>query len=309
MTTNTSAQTAATGARAYAAKKSIKDDLDNIGRKYRLPQEDVELPKSQGLERINPAAPGDDDLASLAANKLADYYMSGRAAITEDADNNTANLGKSKDALAESAKKRELQLGELYAAAKESTSNEALKRGLARSSIVSNQLYGLETDKIRELSEGNTEYDKELRRIDDDINAMTAKKAKALAEFDISYAAKLALEISGLREARDEKALEALKYNNSIAEKEAQYEADRRLDEQRLAKGEYELLSERSKAAVDADRQKAAAAEAYRYIADYLDGLGKEDALYEFLNNDDIRANVSEEQFKELYAKIKSRKE
>ena len=297
----------AAGISAAAAKKDIAGDIKRITDKYSAGITDFRLPESQGLQRMEYDPKSDGDIAALAASRLADYYLSSVNAIGGDAERNAANLESQKDGLKSAAEDKQKILEDLYAAAVESVNNDTLRRGIARSSIANNQIAGIEQKKAEGLYNIGKDYTDGIYRLSAELDALEAKKQKALADFDISYAAKLAMEISDLTLERDRKVNEALKYNNDIAEKEAKYESDKKQNEQKIQKSGYELFDTANDASRIFQAKNAQNAEIFNYLNDYLMSLSKEEALSELLNNPDVRANTDYATFNKLYEQIKLR--
>jgi len=165
----------------------------------------------------------------------------------------------------------------------------------------------MEQNKINELYAVAKEYTEEVYRINAQLDSLESKKLKALADFDISYAAKLALEIDSLKAARDKKMEDVLKYNNEISAKEAQYEADKKLSEQKILGNEYDLLKKVNDPDFVKEIENKRNAEIFDYLYSYLATLSKDDAMYEFLTNPDIRASLSATNFNRLYEIINRR--
>ena len=110
-----------------------------------------------------------------------------------------------------------------YDNARQQTSDDALKRGLARSSIVINQLDAFNKDELKTFEALEKDFNNNLNAIDFEINSLTKQKEQALADFDIAYAVKLNDAINNLNTELSKKQAEIIKYNNDIAEKEKEY--------------------------------------------------------------------------------------
>ena len=100
----------------------------------------------------------------------------------------------------------------------------ATKRGLSRSSIVINKLDAFTADQLNNFNKLNEEYSSTINGINFELNSLESQKQKALNDFNIEYAYKLNEKISDLTDELNKKQAEVDKYNNEIAEVEAQYE-------------------------------------------------------------------------------------
>lgn len=122
-------------------------------------------------------------------------------------------------------------------------------------------------------------------------------------DFNISYTAKLTEEINRLKAQRDELMSEALKYNNSLTEKENEEKLERQKAESELytealgqAKAERELQDNLSAAEQDKKYQ-----EIYGVLRDKLLTMSAQEAQNEIKNNSIYRAYLSDAYFYKLY--------
>lgn len=106
---------------------------------------------------------------------------------------------------------------------RENSSNDALKRGLSRSSIVINQLDAFNKDELNTYKALEKDYNDKLDEINFELNSLNQQKQQALADFDIAYAVKLNDQINTLTNNLLEKQTAIIKYNNEIFEKERDY--------------------------------------------------------------------------------------
>jgi hypothetical protein len=287
----------------------IGAELRRITEKYALPDSDsLTLPPSQGLQRMEVNAKSDEDIANLASNRLADFHLNSVNAIHDNTANAASDIANQKEGLQKATDEQTRQLEELYAVASERINNDVLKRGIARSSIASNQIAGMEQNKIDALFGVGREHTQELYRLTAELDSLESKKFKALADFDISYAARLALEIDALTAERDRRLEAALKYNNDIAIREAQYEADRKLNEQRILRNEYDLHMTVNDPAFIREMERRRSEEIFGYLNSYFATLSKEAALEELLSNPDIRASLDAVTFNRLHEIIQMRR-
>ena len=253
-------------------------------------------------------AKSDEDIANLASNRLADFHLNSVNAIHDNTANAASDIANQKEGLQKATDEQTRQLEELYAVASERINNDVLKRGIARSSIASNQIAGMEQNKIDALFGVGREHTQELYRLTAELDSLESKKFKALADFDISYAARLALEIDALTAERDRRLEAALKYNNDIAIREAQYEADRKLNEQRILRNEYDLHMTVNDPAFIREMERRRSEEIFGYLNSYFATLSKEAALEELLSNPDIRASLDAVTFNRLHEIIQMRR-
>ena len=182
------------------------------------------VPSSKNnLERMKDVEIDSDKIKSQAEGELADYKNTQENKIKDEIDKEAENLTKEKTAVNKNYETAKANVKSSYDSAKEDASQDALRRGLSRSSIVVNVLDAFDKEKLSKYNQLNEELTTRLNEIDADINGLSAKRDKALSDFDISYAVKLQDRINSLTSELEKKQNEVLKYNNEIAVKEDEY--------------------------------------------------------------------------------------
>lgn len=182
------------------------------------------VPSSKNnLERMQDVEIDSDKIKSQAEGELADYKNTQENKIKDEIDKEAENLTKEKTAVNKNYETAKANVKSSYDSAKEDASQDALRRGLSRSSIVVNVLDAFDKEKLSKYNQLNEELTTRLNEIDADINGLSAKRDKALSDFDISYAVKLQDRINSLTSELEKKQNEVLKYNNEIAVKEDEY--------------------------------------------------------------------------------------
>lgn len=205
-----------------------KNDLSGVIKSISKIKEsfnDVEIPEyeSPNFERMESVSKSDDDIKNEATNSLAEYKNTSINSIDEDIENKRSELETDVKTLEENKESAIKNVKSNYASAKKESSDDALKRGLARSSIAVSVLDAFSKDEMDTLSSIEKEYSNSLNELNFELNALDAQKKKALADFDIAYAVKLNDKISSLTNEYNEKQQEVIEYNNKIAEKEKDY--------------------------------------------------------------------------------------
>ena len=195
----------------YDFAKSNKDKIEN----------NLSLTK---LENINMDK---DEISELAKDSLREYYKTNVDSINSKNNNLIENLQKSIETQTNNANNQKNNIDTTIQKVKQDASNDALKRGLSRSSIVINKLNAFDNAKIEEYNKIDKELTNSVNNINNQINELKKEKEDALSEFNITYASKLNEKINSLNKELQEKQAEITKYNNEIAQIEAKYEKDR----------------------------------------------------------------------------------
>ncbi len=169
------------------------------------------------LEELNLSA---DDIRQDAENELYDYKKTTQENIINQSQAKEKELVINKDKLQKNYADAKEKTQDYYGTIKENASNDALKRGLARSSIVINTLDAFNKDEIENYNVLNKELTDSLNEIDFQLSSIDSKQQQALADFDIEYAAKLNKKITDLKKEYHNVQNDIIKYNNQITEAE-----------------------------------------------------------------------------------------
>ena len=124
-----------------------------------------------------------------------------------------------KNALSES----EREISARYDEAKKQASDEALKRGLGRSSIILNLIKEYDEGKLKDVGDRKSAAAKELDEIEGEIERLGKELEGSLEKTDMKTAFELNERLTELKKARDEANEKALVYNNTLAGKIADF--------------------------------------------------------------------------------------
>lgn len=110
-----------------------------------------------------------------------------------------------------------------YDNAKQSASDQALKRGIGRSSIIMNMLKDYDLSKINALEKSDEKHKTALNEIDQKISELDNSLSNALKKLDMQTAFEINEKLNSLKKERDERNEKAIKYNNQINETLGEY--------------------------------------------------------------------------------------
>ncbi|MFA5758329.1 MAG: hypothetical protein WC942_03000 [Clostridia bacterium] len=264
-----------------------------------------------GLEKMSYTEPTEEEITQQAENSLSDYKQNSVSNIEEETETEKENLLNSKAGLISSADEEKTETASVYAKAKDSTEKDALKRGLARSSIVINQLAAFTNNEINEYQKISDELSSALKNIENSIANLEIKKQNSLNNFNITYAIKLSEKIANLEAEQEEKEAEVIKYNNEIAEKEAEYAQKISESERNSYQEEWErqlALAEYQNKYGSLPSADAIAAEKYNLALTYFNNLPKDQALAELESNQLLKEQLGKYYF-ELFNLLGERSE
>ncbi len=236
-------------------KSSLLEEFEAIDQKY----------AQGGLQEIEYTPPSDEELEEMAKASLEGKYHKAKQAVEDKFAKSYGAIQEKKEGISQAHDAKMKDIEEYYDERRKEAEKDALKRGIARSSIAEGQLGQLEREESRSKLEAETGLEEQIRKLSGQISSLESEKEKALAEQDILYAAELAEKIYKLKEDRDKKLMDVIKYNNSVREKEKK-------------------SSEKS--FLDAAEEKLAAAKKY------FDGLSKAKALEELLSTDEYKKHL-----------------
>lgn len=271
---------------ALQAEKELSEQLQQLDREYResLPEEEVPdldklFPEDLGLEKIDYTPDTDEQIAERAQsetdykkatekNKLDANYDSAVKALEEESDKAGKTLGE---------KYRELEA--VYGDLKKQTGNDSVKRGMARSTVLTSALHDLDTAKFASREEAKSAYDATMTEVEKELRRLEGEQETALAELDLKYAAELSDRIAELKEERDATAKKYADFNNSVAEKEQKYAVQREKD---IAKYLENLEEERLKKEEETREYE----KAHGYSGDKLENYSKRyDLAFDFYSS------------------------
>jgi len=294
--TNESATNSETPTKKDSMLDDLKAQIESIDEKYDIfPTKGEKMDDNINLSRKETIIKTDDELKAEAENSLADYAKAQKDAINNTADKKISNFDGKEESLRAQSELEKAQLQNYYNTYKRNAENDALKRGIQRSSIVINNLNAFDKELIEKLINIDKTLGENIASINDQISALNDERQKALDEFNITYAVKVNDKINALKDDLQAKNDEILEYNNKIAQIEAEYKADAQKRNQQV---DEDYLSQIYKYFANQDTIKANKQKDYETAVDeYLESLSKDDALAELSNNSFIRdilgANLS----------------
>lgn len=233
--------------KVYSPKidKGIKNDLSSINEKMlmeelrkldnaykavksnRLDEYISSLPDSIELTKKSYDAPSDMELSQKAENTYQGEYLEGKNKLIEDIENTREQLLSGKTKLSQAQQESFTNLELNYNKVKENISNQALKRGIGRSSIVFNKLSEVELSRAEKAGVIEKETRQKIENIESEIDKLDMTYQESLQAFDLKYAAKIEKELDNLIKERDKIAADIIEYNNKVEQKEKAFDIDK----------------------------------------------------------------------------------
>ena len=270
-----------TNLRAATARDDLMQKLNDIEKKYQSGKQYDDLyPDSLGLEKLEYTPKSDEELTAETASELDREYEDKLNSLRAEYEEKRKTAEAQQQSVRSDSEAQLRNLQQEYGSAKKSLEDNALNRGLARSSVVIGQLGALERDRADAATALVSDRDAQLRDIGNVIVSLEAAYDEARAQQKEDYARDLAAAVNALKQEQQERLEEVKKYNNQIAEKETEYQVDRA---EAIAKQVKEDLKDPDGLNARKEFEKAQA------IRDYLDSMPKEAALAFLKSDPDIR--------------------
>ena len=299
------------------AKEKSAETLESLKSEILKAQEEqksdlperIELPKAPELERMERVETDEETLREQANAVLKGYEAEKLRGIDVKAAKEKEKLEGESKARTEAKESSLEKIDAAYSQAKKNVENDALKRGIARSSIALAASAALEGERAGSLDRTESEYSAamlELGRLMDEIET---GRISSISDLKADMESRIAEKTAELKAAAEKSDREALKYNNTLSESEAKREADRLKAQEELyakalanAKAAREL--EKTSGSVGSDTKTANMyASNYNKMDAFLSTLNRSDAA-EILRGDPFfRANLTEYLYYKLYDK------
>ncbi len=287
---------------------NILEKLKEVNNLFSV-NETENMPNSPTFERLKDVEIDADKIKQDAIDELKEYKTNSISNIENEYINKGSQFKSNIEDLKETAQSTKNEISNSFANLKEEASNDALKRGLARSSIIINTLDAFNNKEIETYNKIDKELSNNINAINFELNALTSSYEEALNNFDIDYASKLKDKIDSTTEKLKKQQEEVIKYNNEIAEKEAEFnsklfELTNEINDKNWDKNQdvIELYGKYGTMVVD----KYKSNKMYDIALNYFSGLNREDALNEISNNSEFKILLGETNYEKLINTLKS---
>lgn len=190
---------------------------------------DITMPENLGLTKMEYDALTDEQITELAKSQMDAKLADEKVKLENELNKLTTDLTGKKESVSKQSEEIAKAIEQAYEERRKEAENDALKRGLARSSIITGKIEEFDKNKLSDKIKLESDTTNALSNIDLQISSLEAEKNLALENFNITLAAELISKINELKKDREAKEKEVLKYNNEVAEKEAKYQKEKEL--------------------------------------------------------------------------------
>ena len=206
------------------AKKELEERLNDLNVKadeaYKLGEEKN---SANNFKQMEYDTRSDDELKNAAAAGLNEKYDLKADALIEENEQKDKSLREKKDEIALNAEKLNKKTEDLYDSAKENANGDAIKRGIARSSIIAELLKEYDKEKLAAIENRNAETQKQISEIDDEIAGLSGELNASLKKFDMEKAIEVNEKLEKLKAEREKRNAETIKYNNQVKQDMIKY--------------------------------------------------------------------------------------
>ena len=280
--------------------KSVLDKFNDVDKKYTVGNK---IDSKLSLQKIDYKAPSQDEVLSKAQNSLNDYKSNSIDSINNKYNLQNSQIDKSINNLKSNEKVQKANIENAYSQVKEKASNDAIKRGLARSSIIVNKLSDYDNKMINDLEVLSNETSNKINSLNTQKNTLELEKSNALKSFDIEYAIKLQDKINSINEDIAKNEESAIKYNNQITELETKWnkEVEKENNDREMEMADF--IAKNSIFTVNNIKRN----EKYGIAKEYFNQLDKQTAIAELESNSAYKENLGDTLYDQLLRELKAR--
>lgn len=190
---------------------------------------DITMPDNLGLTKMEYDALTDEQISELAKSQADAKLNDERVKLENELNKLSADLTNQKESIKNQSDEIAKSIETAYSERKSEAEKDALKRGLARSSIITGKIEQFDKNMVNDKIKLDTDVITAINKIDLQLTSLESEKNLALENFNITLAAELIAKINELKNQRTAQLNEVLKYNNEVAEKEAKYQKEKEL--------------------------------------------------------------------------------
>ena len=224
------------------------------------------------LDKLEYTPLTDEEINKLAESGVDKKYEIKIESLEDSLNKAIENVNLNNQKLKDESLSKKSAIDELYDEASKNVENNALKRGIARSSIVSEQLKSLDVSKIKDLLSVDDKLANDLKENALKIDSLQDEYQKAVKTLNIEKVLEIDDNIKKLKKEQEDKITEVLKYNNTI--KKQQMEMDKAVE-----KPTQEEQDEIKK-------------QMFNVALNYYMSIPKEQALKEFDEDENVRKSL-----------------
>ena len=260
-----------------SAKKKLYEELDSIG---------AVSNNDSGFEKLDYTPKTDEEIAELATNLTEEKYSKELQNYLDSYNDSEEKTQAQKETVKNSGESEKTSVENNYDTSKKEAENQALKRGLGRSSVIMNVLDNYDESKNTQLAAIEKNLNESLAAIDKELLSLESEKKTAMNNLELEKSVELAKKISDLKDERDAKTAEVTEFNNNVTEKILKYGNN------------AAEISESDKKNINIKKSKA--------ILNYYSGFSAKDAFEDFAKDSSFKDYLGD-YYSQLYQLLKAK--
>ncbi len=168
------------------------------------------------LEKIDYTPLTNEQIEELAGREAEGEYALKKNALDKTTDEKRAEIERNTQQVKEGVGARKEKIDSAYNLVKNEVENQAIKRGISRSSIVAEQIKGLEVEKIKDYLSVDNEVASELKKYSNELEDLERNYNYAVQNLDIEKAISVREKIEELTEKQNKAIENAIEHNNKV---------------------------------------------------------------------------------------------
>lgn len=253
------------------------------------------IPDSLNLEKMEIPEIDEEEIRKEAEGNANKEYEAQKLKLTENYENKKQSQNEKIDNLKSESEAKNVSINKLYDDYKVSEENDAIKRGLARSSVALLQMDNIEAGRAEALSQEAESLSSNINNIESQILSLQKTLESSLENLDLELAEKVNYEIEKNVKALEQKQQEAIKFNNNVEKLQNEYKLKVANSDKTVSAIEKHLQKEYQGAKyADMTNRKMDMA------LSYFNTMNKTDALREIISSPELATALGDKYY-ELY--------
>lgn len=286
----------------------IEYNFENVTDEDYYPEDYIEkkmasnIPDSLGLEEKEIPNIDEDKVREDVEKEQTKKKEEEAKNLTQETTSKIDAIYKDIDSLKSGAKASEDEINKIYDNYKVNVENDAIKRGLARSSVAILKLDGVESGRAEKLTSMAEKLTSNINELETEITKLQQNLDVSLSNLDLELSDKINNEIKTKIEKLKEEQNKAIEFNNNVKKLEAEYQLKRGDKRDEINKLEEELKKTyEGKAQEDKNNQ------ILNVAMDFFSNMSRKDALYMIATRPDL-AKLMGDSYYDLYYYIMRKK-
>lgn len=279
----------------------IEYNFENVTDEDYYPEDYIEkkmasnIPDSLGLEEKEVPDIDEDKVRADVEKEQTKKKNEETENLTKTTESKIDEINENIDSLKKNAKSSEDEINKIYDNYKVNVENDAIKRGLARSSVAILKLDGVESGRAEKLSGMAETLSNNINNLESEIIKLQKNLDVSLSNLDLELSDKINSEIEAKIKKLKEEQNKAIEFNNNIKKLEAEYQLKRGDKRDEINKLEEELRKTyEGKAQEDKNNQ------ILNVAMDFFNKMSRKDAINMIATRPDL-AQIMGDSYYDLY--------